>query len=45
MRNKKFNWLPWVIGAVIVAAFVFVLVREVPLRTEHVEQTLEIRLN
>ncbi len=45
MRNKKANWLPWVIGTLIIAAFIFVLVREVPMPGEHVEQAVEVRLN
>ena len=45
MRNKKTNWLPWTIGALIIAAFIFVLVREVPMPQEHVKQNIEVRLN
>ncbi len=45
MRNKKTSWLPWLIGTLIITAFIFVLVREVPMHTEHVEQVVEVRLN
>ncbi len=41
MRQKKSNFIYYVIGAVLIAAVLFVATREVPVKVEQVQQTLE----
>ncbi len=40
MRQKKSNAVYYVIGALLLAAVVFVVVHEVPMEAEHVETEL-----
>ena len=41
MRQKKSNAIFYVLGAVVLAGILFVVSREVSVKTEHVEQPLE----
>lgn len=42
MRQKKSNWIYYVVAALLIAAAAFVILHEVPLETTHVED--EVRL-
>jgi len=44
MRQKKSNLIYYVIGAVILAAVVFVVMHEVPMQVEHVEEVIPVKL-
>ncbi len=44
MRQKKSNLMYYVIGAVILAAVVFVVMHEVPMQVEHVEESIPVKL-
>lgn len=43
MRQKKSNAIFYVLGAVALVGILFVVSREVSVKTEHVRQPLEIR--
>ncbi len=42
MRQKKSSLVYYVLGAVLLAAVVFAVVHEVPMRVEHVETELSV---
>ncbi len=44
MRQKKSNLMYYVIGAVILATVVFVVMHEVPMKVEHVEEVIPVKL-
>lgn len=43
MRQKKSNWIYYVIAALLIAAVAFVILHEVPLKTVHVEEEVQLR--
>ena len=40
MRQKKSNWLSYLVGVILLALVAFVVVHEVPMEVEHVETEL-----
>ncbi len=42
MRQKKSNWIYYVLGLAVLAAAVFVVLHEVPLQTTHVEEEIKL---
>ncbi len=42
MRQKKSNFMYYVIGLILVAAVAFVVMHEVPMTVEHVEQDIPV---
>lgn len=44
MRQKKSNIVYYIIGLLILAAVVFVVMHEVPMKVEHVEQDIQVKL-
>lgn len=44
MRQKKSNLMYYVIAAVVLAAIVFVVIHDVPMKIEHVEQDIPVNL-
>lgn len=44
MRQKKSNLMYYVLAAVVLAAIVFVVLHDVPMKIEHVEQDIPVNL-
>ncbi len=44
MRQKKSNFIYYVIGFAVLAAAVFVVMHEVPMQVEHVEEVIPVKL-
>lgn len=44
MRQKKSNLIYYVLGAVLIAAVVFVVMHEVPMQVEHVEEAVPVQM-
>lgn len=42
MRQKKSNWPFYIVGALLLAAVCFVVLHEVPLKTQHVEEEISV---
>ena len=42
MRQKKSNWIYYVLGLAVLVAAVFVVLHEVPLQTTHVEEEIKL---
>ena len=45
MRQKKSNWIFYVVGVLLLAAVGFVILHEVPMNVQHVVEEVQLNVN